>query len=96
MARQSQHKQLLCVGRLKPGVTPRQAEASLNMLAVQLAKQYPNDNEGQSIKVVPTGFIIPELRGAVVSFTWILMAAVEARSVSHLREPRRIVIGAFN
>ena len=64
------------VGRLKPGVTPRQAEASLNMLAVQLAKQYPNDNEGQSIKVVPTGFIIPELRGAVVSFTWILMAAV--------------------
>jgi predicted permease len=64
------------VGRLKPGVTPRQAEASLNGLALQLAKQYPNDNEGQSIKVLPTGFIIPELRGAVVNFTWVLMAAV--------------------
>ena len=64
------------VGRLKPGVNARQAEASLNILAVQLAKQYPDDNEGQSIKIVPTGFIIPELRGAVVSFTWILMAAV--------------------
>jgi putative ABC transport system permease protein len=64
------------VGRLKPGVTPRQAEASLNGLALQLAKQYPNDNEGQSIKILPTGFIIPELRGAVVNFTWVLMAAV--------------------
>ena len=64
------------VGRLKPGINPRQAEASLNLLAVQLAKQYPKDNEGQSIKVVPTGFILPELRGAVVSFTWILMASV--------------------
>ena len=64
------------VGRLKPGVNARQAEASLNQLALQLGKEYPNDDEGQSIKVLPTGFIIPELRGAVVSFTWILMAAV--------------------
>jgi len=64
------------VGRLKTGINSRQAEASLNILAVALAKQYPNDNEGQSIKLVPTGFIMPELRGAVVSFTWILMAAV--------------------
>ena len=64
------------VGRLKPGVDQRQAEASLNQLALQLAQQYPNDNEGQTIKVLPTGFILPELRGAVVSFTWILMASV--------------------
>ncbi len=64
------------VGRLKPGVNSRQAEASLNMVAMNLGKQYPNDNEGISIKVLPTGFIIPELRGAIVSFTWILMAAV--------------------
>jgi len=64
------------VGRLKPGVNERQAEASLNQLAMQLNKEYPNDNEGQTIKVLPTGFILPELRGAVVSFTWILMASV--------------------
>lgn len=63
-------------GRLKPGVTARQAEASLNLLAQQLAKEYPDTNEGQSVKVVPPGFILPELRGAVVSFTWVLMAAV--------------------
>lgn len=63
-------------GRLKPGVDPRKAEASLNLLALQLAKEYPDTNEGQTVKLVPAGFIIPELRGAVVSFTWVLMGAV--------------------
>jgi predicted permease len=64
------------VGRLKSGIDSRQAEASLNLLGQQLAKEYPDANEGQSIKLVPPGFIIPDLRGAVVSFTWIMMAAV--------------------
>jgi len=64
------------VARVKPGVTASQAEASLNLLAQQLAKEYPDTNEGQSIRLGPGGFIIPELRNAVVSFTWILMAAV--------------------
>jgi len=64
------------VARLKPGINAAQAEASLNILAEQLAKEYPDDNEGQSIRLGPSGFIIPELRGAVVSFTWVLMGAV--------------------
>ena len=64
------------VARVKPGITASQAEASLNLLAEQLAKEYPDSNEGQSIRLGPPGFIIPELRGAVVSFTWVLMAAV--------------------
>jgi predicted permease len=64
------------IGRLKPGVDARQAEASLNLLALQLGKEYPDTNEGQSIRVVPPGFILPDLRGAVVNFTWVLMAAV--------------------
>ncbi|HEU4509154.1 MAG TPA: ABC transporter permease [Pyrinomonadaceae bacterium] len=69
-------KNFFGVGRLKPGVDARQAEASLNLLALQLGKEYPDSNEGQSIKVGPPGFIIPELRNGVVSFTWVLMAAV--------------------
>src|SRR5258705_3267190 len=64
------------VGRLKPEIGRREAEASLNLLAQQLGKEYPDSNEGQSIKLVPPGFILPELRGAVVNFTWVLMAAV--------------------
>jgi predicted permease len=69
-------KNFFANGRLKPGVDARQAEASLNLLALQLAKQYPDTNEGQSVKIVPAGFLLPELRGAVVSFTWVLMGAV--------------------
>lgn len=63
-------------GRLKSGTGPSQAEASLNLLAQQLAKEYPDTNEGQTIRVGPAGFILPDLRGAVISFTWILMVAV--------------------
>jgi predicted permease len=64
------------VARVKPGIHASQAEGSLNLLAQQLAKEYPDANEGQSVRLGATGFIIPELRGAVVNFTWVLMAAV--------------------
>ena len=69
-------RNFFAVGRLKLGTDARQAEASLNLLALSLAKEYPDTNEGMSIKIVPPGFILPELRGAVVSFTWVLMGAV--------------------
>ena len=67
---------IFATGRLKPGVTSEQAEASLNILAGALAGEYPDTNEGQVIKLMPPGFIIPGLRGAVVSFTMVLMAIV--------------------
>jgi macrolide transport system ATP-binding/permease protein len=67
---------LFAIGRLKPGVSYGEAEASLNLLAQQLGKEYPDTNEGQIVTLTPPGFVIPVLRGAVVSFTWILMAAV--------------------
>jgi predicted permease len=69
-------KNLFAVGRLKSGVSARQAEASLNLLSQQLGKEYPDTNEGQSIRLTPPGFILPDLRGAVVSFSWVMMAAV--------------------
>ena len=67
---------LFAIGRLKAGINARQAEISLNVLAQQLAQQYPEANEGQTIRIVPTGFIIPDLRGGVVSFSWALMGLV--------------------
>ncbi|MGB7922147.1 MAG: ABC transporter permease [Pyrinomonadaceae bacterium] len=67
---------LFATGRLKPGVTRAQAEASLNILARQLGEEYPDTNEGQSIMLTPPGLIHPILRAPVISFTGALMGAV--------------------
>ena len=67
---------IFATGRLKDGVTHEQAEASLNLLAAQLGREYPDTNEGQKITLMPPGFILPQLRGAVLSFAAVLMGAV--------------------
>ncbi len=41
------------LGRLKPGVTMKQAEADLNLIAENLARLYPNTNAESKIQVVP-------------------------------------------
>jgi putative ABC transport system permease protein len=40
-------------GRLKPGVTVAQARAELDLLATQLAQQYPDSNKGWGIFMMP-------------------------------------------
>src|SRR5919205_545074 len=67
---------IFAVGRLKDGVTVAQAEASLNNLARQLGREYPDTDEGKKVVLVPPGFIIPQLRGAVVGFAAVLMGVV--------------------
>jgi len=44
------------IGRLKPGVTPQQAQAQMNQIAADLATRYPDQN-----KNVPTTLVQPEL-----------------------------------
>jgi predicted permease len=41
------------LGRLKPGVTMKQAEADLNLIAENLGKLYPNTNTDTKIQVAP-------------------------------------------
>ena len=41
------------VGRLKPGVSVTQAKAELDVIATQLAKQYPDSNKGWGIFMMP-------------------------------------------
>jgi predicted permease len=67
---------MFAVGRLKPGVSAAQAEASLNLLAAQLAKDFPNENEGMMIQVVPPGFVLPQLRNAMLGVSAALMGLV--------------------
>ncbi|MBA2339724.1 MAG: ABC transporter permease [Pyrinomonadaceae bacterium] len=67
---------LFATGRLKPGVSAVQAQASLNLLAQQIGQEYPDTNEGQTITLTPPGLIHPILRGPVISFAGVLMGIV--------------------
>jgi putative ABC transport system permease protein len=71
-ARRGSHY-LMCYGRLKPGVTPRQAEAELRAIQTRLNKLYPNDTDPRM------GATVEPLRNALVGETqtalWILMGA---------------------
>jgi macrolide transport system ATP-binding/permease protein len=44
---------LSVLGRLKPGVSLAQGQASLSVIAAQLEKQYPDTNKGATIHVYP-------------------------------------------
>jgi macrolide transport system ATP-binding/permease protein len=67
---------MFAVGRLKPGVSVAQAEASLNLLAAQLAKDFPNENEGMMIQVIPPGFVVPQFRTTMLAVSAALMGLV--------------------
>jgi putative ABC transport system permease protein len=44
---------VLAIARLKPGISPSQAEASLKPIASALEKEYPVDNSGRSVALTP-------------------------------------------
>ncbi len=44
---------LIVVGRLKPGVTPQAADATLAVTASQMEKAYPAENKDQTLLVRP-------------------------------------------
>ncbi|HKP85179.1 MAG TPA: ABC transporter permease, partial [Blastocatellia bacterium] len=66
------------IGRLKPGVTLAQAQASLGNLASQLEQEYRTDNEGRNVKLVPLlqARIDPTGTGQVVTDSIVLMSIV--------------------
>jgi predicted permease len=43
------------VGRLKPGVTPQQATENLNQIANELAKEYPETDDGLPLRLIHPG-----------------------------------------
>src|SRR5262249_11203511 len=54
------------LGRLKPEISPTQAEASLNVLAAQFAREHPDTGQGISIRLAPPGLIGGVLRKPVL------------------------------
>jgi len=61
------------VGRLKPGVTIRQAQADMDVIAAQLEKQYPDSNTGWSVRLVS---LREQLLGGSRLYVFILFGAV--------------------
>jgi predicted permease len=65
---------LFVVGRLKPGVTRAQAEASLKVLTAEMGKENPKENVGRGIELIPPGLFIPDIRNSVLTFAAVLTA----------------------
>src|SRR5687767_4744977 len=65
-------------GRLKPGVTVQQADANLKTLARQLEQEYPNENKGRSVTLVPLAqaTVNPGFRSNLVAAGGLLMTIV--------------------
>jgi hypothetical protein len=87
-------RNFFAIGRLKPGVTSRQAEGSLNILAKELGKQYPNSNEG--LTPVSTRFHHSRLAQCRGQFCVDLDGGGGAGPPCSLRESCRFVVGARN
>jgi len=65
-------------GRLKPGVSLEQAEADLKTIATRLAQEYPNDDGGRNVAVLPLAqsTLNPNQRSAFLRAGGLLMTVV--------------------
>lgn len=65
-------KDLEMIGRLRPGVTPQAAEASLDAIAERLERRFPEANRGHRVGVTPTTGLDHSLYGPVRTFVAIV------------------------
>ncbi|HYV29861.1 MAG TPA: ABC transporter permease, partial [Candidatus Binatia bacterium] len=63
-------------GRVKPGVTPGQAQAEMSVLTRQLTQAYPRGDKAWDAAISSIVGVAPEFREFVVPFTALLMAVV--------------------
>lgn len=73
LARSRGSHSFLGIGRLKPGVSLRGAQADLNQIAGQLEKQYPETNTGRGVVVYP---VLEDTVRMYSTALWVMMAAV--------------------
>lgn len=66
---------LRTVGRLKPGVTKRQAQADLNAVMENLGRAYPDTDAGRKLQMIP---LTEAVNGSSSGALWTLSAAVLA------------------
>ena len=66
---------LMMGGRLKPGVTVKQADAELRAIGAALEREYPKENEGRGFTVAPLS-VFPGRISIISGFIGVLMALV--------------------
>src|SRR5260370_32644723 len=69
------------LGRLKPGVAPRQATENLSAIAAQLAKEYPRTDTGMPLRLVRPGLYGDNgdvIRGSLYSVTALALLVLVA------------------
>jgi predicted permease len=66
------------LARLKPGVTMAQAAADLAAISAHLQREYPVDNKGRSLRLVPIrqAFVNPNARGGLIAVSGLLATVV--------------------
>jgi predicted permease len=76
---------LTVLGRLKPGVTPRQAEENLTAIAAQLAEEHPKTDTGVPLRLVRPGLggdAGDVIRGFLYSVTGLALLVLLAAGVN--------------
>ncbi len=69
------------IGRIKPGVTPQQATENLNAIAAQLAREYPQTDDGMPLRLIHPGLIGDEgdvIRGFIYGITVLALLVLAA------------------
>lgn len=64
------------IGRLKEGVSWAQAESDLNLIAAQIAREYPQADKGQIVVLSQPGLFGAAMRPMVLRFTAVAMGVV--------------------
>jgi len=67
------HRMYNILGRLSDGVTEERARTEMEAIAGELARQYPESNEGWSVTLVPAR---DQLLGDTAATVWVLFGAV--------------------
>ncbi|MBI3405519.1 MAG: ABC transporter permease [Acidobacteria bacterium] len=67
---------MVSIGRLKPGVSMQQAQAEMTSIAQSLEKEFPGDNSGKGVVVMPSALFPGEMRQMIAAFIGLLMTLV--------------------
>ncbi|MBS1812746.1 MAG: ABC transporter permease [Acidobacteria bacterium] len=67
---------IFVMGRLKPGVNVIQAQSAMDAIGQQLAREYPEFNEGKGLKLSAPGWMGGGMRAPLLGFVGVLMFVV--------------------